>query len=67
VYDGEWEENKIQGFGRMTYPDGTYYEGKWKKGYKHGKGTLKKKNGKHVYGEWKMGELVVSSSKTSRK
>ena len=42
MYDGEWEENKIQGFGRMTYPDGTYYEGKWKKGYKHGKRLRRK-------------------------
>ena len=26
------------GYGKLTYPDGSYYEGNFKDGYPHGKG-----------------------------
>ena len=32
VYDGDWENGKMNGKGAMLYHDGTFYQGDWKDG-----------------------------------
>lgn len=38
---GEWRDNKMHGFGALTYSNGcTAYEGEWEDDEFHGRGTL---------------------------
>lgn len=30
IYDGEWFEGRINGYGRLEYENGDEYEGTWK-------------------------------------
>jgi hypothetical protein len=39
VYEGEYKEGKICGFGVLTWPDGRKYEGEWRNGLQNGKGV----------------------------
>ena len=39
-YEGEWENNKLHGNGKMEWPDGRKYEGQYFKDKKHGIGTF---------------------------
>ena len=39
VYKGEWKNEKPNGLGVMTYPDGHKYVGEWKNGKYNGQGT----------------------------
>lgn len=39
VYEGDYLDDKKQGFGVFIWPDGRYYEGEWKNGKQHGVGT----------------------------
>ena len=39
VYKGEWKNEKLNGLGVMTYPDGHKYVGEWKNGKYNGQGT----------------------------
>ena len=32
VYDGDWENGKMNGKGAMLYHDGVFYQGDWKDG-----------------------------------
>ena len=36
---GEWKDDKYDGQGVFTRPNGDKYEGQWKEGKRHGKGT----------------------------
>ena len=38
IYEGEFNNGKIDGYGRMIYFDGSYYEGYFKNGVKNGWG-----------------------------
>ena len=40
-FQGTFFDDKIEGVGRMIYPDGTYYEGQWKDNKRWGKGSLR--------------------------
>ena len=39
-YDGEYVNEKKQGWGVFTWPDGKIYRGYWLDGLQHGDGTL---------------------------
>jgi len=39
-YNGEWQDNKKEGYGVQVYPNGEKYEGQWGSGLRHGEGTL---------------------------
>ena len=56
VYKGEWKNEKLNGLGVMTYPDGHKYVGEWKNGKVHGQGEFTWSNGDKYEGEWKKGE-----------
>jgi len=54
-YVGEIKNEKPNGQGKWTLPNGNKYEGEWKSGKKHGQGTLNWSNGDKYEGEWKDG------------
>ena len=35
-YDGEYVNDKKEGFGTFTWPDGRMYQGEWTNGKQHG-------------------------------
>ena len=39
-YEGQWEHNQRQGFGRLTHLDGTSWAGEWFGDEKHGVGCI---------------------------
>ena len=41
VYEGEWEDNKIHGKGKKTYPNGDHQDGHFNNGRFTGFGKLK--------------------------
>jgi hypothetical protein len=51
-YDGEWQDDKIQGRGVMEYNDRSVYSGSWKNGIRDGEGELKYNNGDTYIGCW---------------
>jgi hypothetical protein len=59
-YRGEWQGDKRNGFGSMTWASGNMYEGEWMGGLRHGKGTLWVKRGgrlqKQYAGDWEDGK-----------
>ena len=40
-YEGEYDNDKKEGFGVYTWPDGRKYKGEWHNGKQHGDGTYK--------------------------
>ena len=53
VYEGEFNEGAIEGFGRVTKLNGSYYEGQWYRSKRHGKGEERDKDGKLIKrGHW---------------
>ncbi|KAL9180595.1 hypothetical protein ACHAXT_011048 [Thalassiosira profunda] len=53
VYDGQWQDGKKHGRGKMTYTSGNFYEGEWKDDRKHGRGKMTYTSGTFYEGEWK--------------
>ena len=52
LYVGEWRNNKSEGFGTFTYPNGDRYDGEWLSCKKHGRGTDFFANGDTYNGEY---------------
>ena len=48
LYEGEWQDDKISGRGRMTYANGGKYEGEFKDGRRFGKGTYSDIHGNKI-------------------
>ena len=38
MYEGNWENDRYQGWGVYRYTNGTEYRGEWVEDMKHGKG-----------------------------
>jgi len=55
-YDGEYIEEKKEGFGVFYWPDGKIYKGYWKDGVQHGEGVLIE-NGSELKGTWNFGKF----------
>ena len=36
IYEGDWEKDKANGFGKITFSNGDFYEGGFINGCKHG-------------------------------
>ena len=51
-YEGEWQNFRSHGYGKMYYSDGTRYEGEWQNGQRS-YGTFYFKDGSTYKGEWK--------------
>lgn len=58
-YKGEWENDKPNGFGIMTFDNQDLYEGGWKDGLMHGKGKYSFYDEKHdSYSSYYEGDFV---------
>jgi hypothetical protein len=56
VYKGEWKNEKLNGLGVMTYPDGHKYVGEWKNGKYNGQGTSTYPDGGKYVGKFNDGK-----------
>jgi hypothetical protein len=45
IYEGHWEENHPDGYGRFIHANGNFYEGFWNQGQMDGTGTFNYLNG----------------------
>lgn len=52
-YEGSWEEDKMQGYGTYSYPDGAVYSGEWAADKHQGRGRFTFANGTYYDGFWK--------------
>jgi hypothetical protein len=60
VYVGFWKDDQLNGYGKMTLPDGTEYEGQWANGLRHGVGLARLANGDVHVGNWQYDVFVAS-------
>lgn len=51
-YDGEWNNDQMEGYGVYKYLSGARYEGNWVKNRQHGQGTFYFPNGAKYVGQW---------------
>jgi len=51
-YEGGWNNDLREGYGRVTWKNGTGYEGEWKNSRMNGKGTYWWPNGDRYEGDW---------------
>lgn len=65
MFEGEWKNNKMEGYGVFTWPDGRRYEGEYIDDKKEGKGIfywyliyyyLFRPDGRKYEGDWKNGK-----------
>ena len=56
-YVGEFNHDKIEGFGIGYYSSGDRYEGEWKNNKQYGRGILNYVGGGKYIGEWENGKL----------
>lgn len=52
-YEGQWENGRISGYGKLTYANGDEYEGDWQDGRMHGNGVYRYVEGDVYSGEWR--------------
>lgn len=71
MYDGDWENDYVQGYGTQYYSNGDYYVGYFEKDKQSGKGTYYWNDGGYYTGNWSngrrngYGKEVLSNGKTS--
>ena len=53
LYEGEWKDDKFDGYGVMYWKNSDFYKGEWKKGLKEGKGIYNFCNGDTYEGDFK--------------
>jgi len=52
-YDGEWSNDKKNGFGIMKYSSGDHFEGNWENDKRYGRGIYYQKEKEwYLEGEW---------------
>lgn len=62
VYEGEYLNDKKNGYGRYRWGNGIIYEGHFKNDLKHGEGKIIYENGKVVSHTWNKGHIVKKDS-----
>ena len=59
VYEGEYKDDKRNGYGIFYWPDGRIYKGYWKEGKQDGIGEFfNPKKNKWKKGEWEKGKRI---------
>jgi len=56
IYEGDWQEDMMNGFGIFTFFSGSKYEGYFEKNLFHGQGTYTWADGKRFYGDYRDGK-----------
>lgn len=57
-YEGNYVQEKKEGYGEFSWPDGKLYKGQWKDGLQHGTGILREANMTERAGIWNMGNFT---------
>jgi len=57
VYDGQWDDDCMEGEGRCVYWNGDVYQGNWRGGKRHGDGVYQFASGKKIEGKWQENKL----------
>ena len=52
MYEGEWNDNKLEGKGRMIFANGDIYKGSWLNSLMHGNGKYSQQHGAYYDGNW---------------
>ena len=52
-YAGQWQNDRMHGYGTFKYLSGAVYEGEWSEGLQNGQGSYTFANGTKYIGEWK--------------
>ncbi|XP_038072348.1 alsin-like isoform X2 [Patiria miniata] len=52
VYEGEWQESCMSGYGTLRYSNGDIYQGDFNDGMRHGHGIIHSSTGNLYIGEW---------------
>ena len=60
MFEGDFENGKPHGKGKMTFPNGDLFEGEFENGKPHGKGRMTFSNGNHLEGDFQNGGYVVN-------
>jgi hypothetical protein len=60
IYEGEFDQGVIHGYGRTIYSNLNQYQGQWTNGLYDGIGKLSLADGKILQGTWKLGVLQTS-------
>jgi hypothetical protein len=58
IYEGEFVNDKYEGYGKYTWDDSDSYEGDWKDGERHGKGIFRSGDGTVQYSMYDNGRSV---------
>ncbi len=56
IYEGEWKNDQMSGFGAFIFSNGEKYEGEFQDGNRHGKGLMRM-NSSTYDGEWKNDQM----------
>jgi hypothetical protein len=51
-YNGDWQEDKMHGYGKYVFTSGGLYSGQWANGKMHGKGKIVNSDGTSYMGDW---------------
>lgn len=63
VFNGEFDDDQPQGFGKIVHKDGSYYEGRWRYGQANdAKGFYRFPNGTTYEGEFEAGTMSGDGS-----
>ncbi|TPX58436.1 hypothetical protein PhCBS80983_g03155, partial [Powellomyces hirtus] len=57
-FEAEIVNDRIEGHGKYTFPDGNVYIGEFKDGHFHGTGTIHFMNGGKYNAKWEFGKAV---------
>uniref|UniRef100_A0A7S3N4F6 Uncharacterized protein n=1 Tax=Euplotes harpa TaxID=151035 RepID=A0A7S3N4F6_9SPIT len=63
VYEGEFVDSKMAGFGRYVWPSGQVYEGQWLAGRMHGQGYMWMDSGDVYQGRFVDGRMAGPGTK----
>lgn len=55
---GGFKDDKKNGQGELSYPDGKKYIGGWKNGKMHGRGAMIDRSGNKTEGNWSKGKKL---------
>eukprot|EP00435_Cladocopium_sp_Y103_P060545 s25_g22.t1 len=64
VYNGQWLQNRMNGRGKVKWPNGIEYDGEWKDGIREGKGKLTWADGSSYKGEFQHNCIEGKGKKT---
>jgi len=64
LFEGTFNQDRREGFGRVFWTDGSYYIGEWQNDQRNGKGELRHSNGKLEKGKWANNKLEPPPEKT---